>query len=301
VLVAIGIDEAYVAPACRMLRSLARSAGPARRDVRVVALMPADTSAGSGARLRAHAASLGLPLEMRPVAEDLSGFELPRCPTNYLTRAAYLRLFAAELLPEHRRLVYLDVDLVVMRDVTELGRTDLGDAPVAAVRDGCLPRLRAALARSGVEVAGAAADRPYFNSGVMVVDLDRWRRERIGPRARALLGGIGTPLEHVDQDALNLVIDGRWTELDRRWNVFPMGDPGWAGPRPPDHSDAAQARLEREAFVLHFTGRRKPWQADYPASRGRDRYRRLTAWDPAGAAAMIETPGPDTAGGVRYG
>jgi len=165
-----------------------------------------------------------------------------------LGSSTYARLVIGELISSHvRRAVYLDTDVLVKRDLAPLFAVELGDAPIAAVRNFGTP--------------GPVADRDpgsYFNAGVLVLDLPRWRAARIGERTMQYAGAPGESLVANDQDALNIVV-GNWHELDFRWNVQ-HGD--LFVEEPPPNSElliAQREQLCREAAILHFTGSRKPW------------------------------------------
>jgi lipopolysaccharide biosynthesis glycosyltransferase len=109
---------------------------------------------------------------------------------------------------------------------------------------------------------GLPAAAKYFNAGVMLVDLVRWRRERIADRALEYLQRYRDRVLLWDQEALNAALAGRWGELDPRWNrnptlrhlfgrrkraPVPRGAPADAG------ADA------NEIWIAHYTGRLKPW------------------------------------------
>ncbi len=109
--------------------------------------------------------------------------------------------------------MYLDADILVLDDLESLWETDLEGAVVGAVLDGLDPKLKHG--DPGFEEVPRVQD--YFNSGVLLIDLGRWREERISERALELL--INHPQSlFSDQDALNIVCDGRWKKLDPRWN-----------------------------------------------------------------------------------
>jgi lipopolysaccharide biosynthesis glycosyltransferase len=197
--------------------------------------------------------------------------------TGPYTRAVYLSLLLPDLLPETHRILYLDVDLVVMRDVSELFDVDLGDRPLAAARDGFISESPG-VPNPDQERSGSPPGFPYFNAGVMVINAEIWRKERVGARAIDLLRESVPPPGYLEQDALNSLTAGRWTELDRRWNVLSISDqlgvsePGRViGGR----TMAEQVRLERDAFILHFAGPRKPWDGDYPRTSNWDIYQRF--------------------------
>jgi len=175
-------------------------------------------------------------------------------------RPTFFRLFLAELLPDDReRVVYLDADVIVRRSLRALWETALDGAAIGAVRDAYRPWM----VRNDTfnwRDAGVAPDAPFFNSGVMLVDLDQWRRRDVRAHALALLS------EHsrmFDQCALNIVHEHEWTALEPVWNVQSyhlFGDQCLAfATEGRDRLDAAV----RDPAVVHFTGGsfNRPWQA----------------------------------------
>jgi len=81
--------------------------------------------------------------------------------------------------------------------------------------------------------------RRYFNAGVMLIDIGRWRTEHVGSKAFEFTRRHLPILQQYDQDSLNAVLAGRWKELDPRWQVQP-------GPRIPS---AANRRTTRTSFI----------------------------------------------------
>jgi A/G-specific adenine glycosylase len=221
-------------------------------------------------RLVSYARRCGLRIETLLVGEDLS--KLP--VAGPYTSAVYLSLLLPEVLRETQRILYLDVDLIVTRDVSELFDVDLGDRPLAAARDGFISESPH-VPSSDDGFPASPRSYGYFNAGVLVINADVWRRERIGRRAIELLRGSVRPPSYLEQDALNTLTAGRWAELDPRWNVLSISDQ--LGVSEPDRvvggrTMAEQLRLEREAFILHFAGPRKPWHAGYPRTPNWDVY-----------------------------
>lgn len=180
---------------------------------------------------------------------------------SHLTPASYSRLLIPELLPQHiRRVVYLDADVLVREDISPLFTVDLRGAPTGAVRDFVITST----VHESSGVRERAHPRPYFNAGVLVIDVARWRVEGLGERAMRY-AGAGEPLRWADQDALNaLGVD--WHELDFRWNVQPRArDLRVVGKRRAhteieDHLYRRYSDSGRAAWVLHFAGRTKPWR-----------------------------------------
>jgi len=170
---------------------------------------------------------------------------------GYISRATYLRLALAECAPpDLERLLYLDCDLVALRDLRPLYQSDLGEASIGAVIDYWLD------AEAFAERWGLAGRRRYFNAGVLLLDLPRLRAEGgFGPTLE-LLDLRGGDYPYLDQDALNAAFWGRWTELDPIWNVQrAMLVPGHDASR-----TQADWPVGRKPGIVHFTSEHKPWK-----------------------------------------
>lgn len=198
----------------------------------------------------------GLRIEWILVDEGiLSGAHAPA----FLTKASLYRLLLPELLPERDRTIYLDADLVVLESLDFLWNVDLGRHAVAAVRDAGSPWAAGALGTNWRDV-GIAPDSPYFNSGVLLLPLDVWRRDGLAQSALDLLRTVET--RWGDQCAINYVTEGRWLELPRRWNLQTADADGrglaWALWR-----EAVEEAVANPA-IIHFNERAKPWAPGPP-------------------------------------
>jgi lipopolysaccharide biosynthesis glycosyltransferase len=237
----------------------------------VVVIGPSDGPAAS-AHLEDVARGLGLSVEVRVVELDPS--DLP--VRDYLTKAAYYKLLAPLVCGHYARLICLDADMVALRDPSILAAVDLGDHCVAAVQDLCHPVLGASVVLPHVRLGRGQARAPYCNSGLLVIDVERWRKRRITARALAFARERPQSVRFLDQCALNFVLKGKWVPLDARWNVFPMRelvslDPTIDGTNM-RHSAVGLAELEESAFMMHYATALKPWKEMFPAGRNRDRY-----------------------------
>ena len=181
--------------------------------------------------------------------------------------ATYDKLLVAALLPETvSKVLWLDCDLLVLADVARLWDSDLGDRHALAVQDSLVPRVSSRFGVSGHRERGLDPGAKYFNAGVMLLDLARWRDEDVVGQALAYLRRYRERVWFMDQEALNAVLAGRWAELDARWNRNVGVSTVRGG--------------EDDAWILHFNGNLKPWRY-----RGRSRYHALyygqldaTAW-----------------------
>ena len=107
------------------------------------------------------------------------------------------RLFMGEMLPEHvDRVLYLDCDTVIVRSIENMWKEPLGGAILGAVME---PTIYEAVKES----IGLEKEDGYYNSGVLLVDLKRWREERIQEKLMQFLKEKGGTLFASDQDLLN--------------------------------------------------------------------------------------------------
>lgn len=201
-----------------------------------------------------------LPMEVRFVRLDPSGLEgLPAWRGSpFLT---YARLLVPGMLyDEAERVVWLDADTYVRSELSPLWCVELDGRPVGACRDFAVPSFSSALGVYDYTTVGDGLDHPYFNAGVLVCDVEAWRREEVTERTLDFLRGARHRPVLVDQEALNVVLVTDWRVLDPRWNVT-GGLLGRGFYRPA--AFLADGPLDwRDARVVHFSGRLKPWRLE---------------------------------------
>jgi lipopolysaccharide biosynthesis glycosyltransferase len=167
---------------------------------------------------------------------------------RHISRATYARLLlASSLAATVSRVLYLDADILVLDDLGPICRLDLDGAVLGAVRD---RRLDTYIKAGNTTLAGRPIPRvrDYFNAGVLLIDVARWRAERISEKALDYLERYPHSL-YSDQDALNAACDGVWKKLDSRWNYYQIDLE-----RPIANISTAQ-----RPAIIHFQGCLKPW------------------------------------------
>ncbi len=141
---------------------------------------------------------------------------VPKVKTRW-HRAIYGRLFLNEL-PEHYdgigRLIYLDCDLLMDRPVTELFTMDLNSKCLAAVTDADNSPRKKAL--------GIPDECEYINSGVLVIDVVRWRELDASRRIIEYINSFPEALLYPDQDAINYVLGSEIYILPPEYNMMWM-------------------------------------------------------------------------------
>ena len=173
---------------------------------------------------------------------------------EHFSHAVFLRLLLPEMLPHVSRLIYLDCDLLVEAPLAPLWATDVEGKACAGVKE---PGL-----------SGRLGVRDYINSGVLLLNLDYWRRHEVASQCISWLANNREQALMVDQDAINVVLDGQFVFLPQMWNLNSADELGAA---------SLQANPQR---VLHFAGPYKPWHLHYDFRlaeiyRG---YREATPW-----------------------
>jgi lipopolysaccharide biosynthesis glycosyltransferase len=238
--IVLAADEAYVMPLATLMRSIV-DANKVHWPISFYVLT--DEISRASARLierslPRHAARIDwIPIDLRPYKDFRT---LPN-----ISRATFARLLLPEVIAETvPRVLYLDSDVLVLDDLQPLVQTSLEGAVVGAVPDA----LDASLKRNPGRAANMPLVRDYFNAGVLLIDLDRWRSRRVSSRACEYL--VASPQTRLaDQDALNVACDGQWKLLDQKWN--------FQGHRTTDILALDASQMPK---IVHFITRRKPWK-----------------------------------------
>lgn len=199
---------------------------------------------------------------------------LATVPAFHLPRPAWFRLLAAEVVPAPEgRVLYLDTDVLVCAPLTDLWDANLDGAVIGAVRSVNFPSVSSWGAFDHWREHDVDPRAPYFNSGMMLIDVARWREAEVTERAMTFMrSGHNTG---GDQQALNVVLCNRWRELHPRWNQqTPLLDDRRGVQLMYDDDTIATAR--DDPAVIHFLDRPKPWHQDstHPA---RERWRAAAA------------------------
>jgi lipopolysaccharide biosynthesis glycosyltransferase len=171
---------------------------------------------------------------------------------DWSSMAHYFRLLAPRVLPTHiRKILYLDSDVIVRGPLRELWNTDLSDHALAAVQDAFWDP------NADLPYIDMPEGAKYFNSGVILINLEYWRQYNVGERAIKFIRDNPTRVNYYDQDALNAILVGCWIALPATWNQHIL-DPA----------------------IVHFIGDNKPWRWPVTLAYKADyhRYRLKTPW-----------------------
>uniref|UniRef100_W5UKY8 Glycosyltransferase 8 domain-containing protein 2 n=1 Tax=Ictalurus punctatus TaxID=7998 RepID=W5UKY8_ICTPU len=214
-------------------------------------------------------------------------------PLNFVR--FYLPLLA---ISNHKKIVYLDDDIIVQGDIKDLYSIKLHSGHAAAFASDCdLPATHEMVRSVGMQTSymgfldyrkqavrelGINPNDCSFNPGVFVADIDEWKKQKITIQlekwmsenfkgnlySSAIAGGVATP-------PMLIVFHNRYTTIDPKWHVRHLG---WS----PD-AHYPQSVLQ-EAQLLHWNGHFKPW--DYPCVH-LDLWEKWFIPDPSGKFVLV--------------
>lgn len=192
----------------------------------------------------------------------------------------YYRTAIGRILPAARnKAIYMDVDVVVRGDIGELFYEDLGGKTLGAVADCYQDRRREHLKNlfENTNIPAKTGDAAYFNAGVLLIDLNRWRKLEIEKKLFNFMRGNPGKLFYHDQDALNVVLSGDSRILPAKYNFL---------------AEYAEHYGEHKPLIVHYAGGAKPWyvfsalpyQSDYVY------YANKTPWKNRKYRKLVDVP-----------
>ena len=189
------------------------------------------------------------------------------------------RLLIGQLLPKTiSRLLYLDADTIVLGDLSELWSWNLNGKTIAASSEPTVNRVRRR--RIGLENA------PYYNAGVMLIDMEQWRKTEAEQRILSFYSAHSGKLFANDQDAINGALVGEIAMLPPAYNYFNIF---WFYPYKMLRKlyEPAEYLTEKEylescerPLIVHFLGEERPWRRGnfHPYRHEYEYYLSETAW-----------------------
>lgn len=189
-------------------------------------------------------------------------FALSMGAQNYISKEAYYRIMIPDLLGEEiSKALYLDCDMIVRTDLSKLWKINIDSYDLAAVDESrVLPEQDRGTRMYRLSLP---SESYYFNSGLLLINLKRWREQKISSQVIQFIKANPEKLALLDQDALNAVLYNRWLRLDDKWNYTT--------------SHCAELPLEKAA-ILHFTGPDKPWNSKSPFRKEYLKYLKASLW-----------------------
>lgn len=157
--------------------------------------------------------------------------------------AAYYRLFIQSLFPNYHKVLYLDCDIIALGDISKLYNTKMDGNWIAAIPD----QVVASNSDFCTYVDSALGIKPfrYINSGVMIMDLDKFRENDIENKFTYLINTYNFDTVAPDQDYLNVLCKDKIKYLPNGWNKACLPLP-----------------VQGSLNLIHYNLYKKPWQVD---------------------------------------
>ncbi len=172
----------------------------------------------------------------------------------YLTVPTYYRMLFASMLPQHKKILYLDIDILVRKDLTEFYNIDIQDNYLGGVPV-FLSYFK--LYKKTQKLTGLTDLEFFVNAGVLIMNLESIRRDNIEEKWQNLIGMGGD----ADQPILNTVCHEKISIIPCKYNVSQVDLPFYQNGKANIFYDAKE--LE-DAFgdpvIFHYTGKEKPWK-----------------------------------------
>ena len=168
------------------------------------------------------------------------------CPTSHhFTIESYFRFKLSSLLPNIEKVLYLDCDIIVLDDLGSLFEQDLDDYSTAMVLDASMKLP----STDNQKRLGIPQDGNYFNTGVALVNLKKWREKNAEEVLFKWTRKNREKIMWVDQDAINVVFHDSIKKLPEKYNIQMNHYRG----------KEMLGNLLNEMVVIHFCGAEKPW------------------------------------------
>lgn len=180
-------------------------------------------------------------IDLCDISADIESIKDSLKDVYHFSVATYYRLFISSLFPQYDKIVYLDCDLVLLGDVSELYNVDMGDNIIAAADEEYVQNTPEF--RKYAEVCIGVDPDKYVNAGVLVMNLDAYRKNDIEGKFLKLITEYDFELLDPDQAYLNYLCYNKIYALPNGWNKEPM-----------------QVPLVGKKNIVHYALYKKPWQ-----------------------------------------
>lgn len=257
----VSLDSNYIHPLCVMFNSIAATNSGNSFDIYVAY---SSLTENDFAMMEKALGNLDAEIHRVFVDEEIfSGAPV----LSRLSKATYYRLLIGDILPESvDRLLYLDPDIAINRDLSDFYNTDLGDNIIAGCGHLYGFNESVNLLRLGLN---KSKQNRYINAGVMLIDLKKWRKHVTVSQILAFIQKNIHTLFLADQDVVNAMFGGRILALDER--IYNLDDKTFSHF---EKKSAGNKRIDigwirNNTVIIHFNGKHKPWnESDYKGKLG---------------------------------
>jgi len=193
-------------------------------------------------------------VECKDISKYISGIEFRN--SGWISVAAFYRFFIPKIFNIYSKILYIDSDIVLTSDIADLYKLDISEYPIGAV-----PELPCKLIKNHIDDLGHPDYRFYFNSGVLLINVELFEklkiRERCLERLEIEYSKESTNYIYTDQDLLNMIILDNYYKVGLEWN-YQIQYLGKLEQLDKDFVDYYEATSSK-ASLIHYASNIKPW------------------------------------------
>lgn len=246
----ININDFYSQHCCVMLCSLFENNKRHKFHIHIFSF---DISEKNKIIIQNFAESYGNVVSYYSFNDD--GIRFPNIGNSHISKETYIRLFSPYYLPSDiEKILYLDVDLLVLKDIYELYSISMDNFVIAAIEDYPMADRCYRL--------GIPHEYGYFNAGVMMINLKLWKKLELTSASKDILNKTEIELKHHDQDVLNMLCYDKWTRIPFKWNILDVFFYNIEAYKK-NYKDEIKREIT-DPNIIHFSGIVKPWKAWSP-------------------------------------
>ena len=226
-------DEKYVMPTCVSIQSIYENRKVSVYDIYIIGVDLSQKSKNRIKSIKLSGINIHL-LEFENKYKDLN--------TNhvYVSKAALFKFDIPNILPDLDKVLYLDGDTIVLDDLSELFNTDITEYYAGVINDPSACYVQKDNIRLGI--------KKYFNSGVMLLNINKLRLE--GIPSRLLDCKLHShSMKYMDNDCFNIVFNDSVCYLEPKFNYFIVNE----------YLYKKFTEKEITPVIVHFTSS-KPWE-----------------------------------------
>lgn len=160
---------------------------------------------------------------------------------NYITISTYNRFLIPDLKPNLSKILYLDVDIIVNGDIASLYNINLESYSLGAVWEKSAEKVEN---KARIEYLKLNSNHKYFNAGVLLLDVQKWRKDNIKENLFEIENKYRDTLKFADQDILNIFYNNNYKIISNEYNWLNLDSIMLPNFTP---------------IIRHFNGNIKPW------------------------------------------
>ena len=160
----------------------------------------------------------------------------------------YARFLIPELCPDLSKVLYLDIDILVLDNLAELYNTSLDSCLAGAAIDQVVERADHPWGILNYKELGIPGETPYFSAGILLMNLSAWREQKFAERCMDYAERHPEICIWWDQTIMNSLLAGNFKEFSGQWN----------------QQMTVKPYQFSENGIIHFAGPEKPWNFQSP-------------------------------------